>query len=269
MSEYAEATLPYRVEASDLVRFLVARARGRDPSQIKATLDLSQKSFEGTIAAASALNFLDAGSGDLTDLGRRFALASSDDARREFVLEGMLAYGPYELLLEAVFERREPITTLGWIETWWNTQGQGSSASNRSEASSTFARLAAYAGLGNYVQGRRGHPSRIEWADSARTRVSQRSSHAEPHVKPDSEPSHNVPPPPGPATRDARTTPIGEIISLNLPLGPGRVVEIRAPAHVTATEKARIKKLIDILIPSDTNEQTSETGDPVSPEGQK
>ena len=51
------------------------------------------------------------------------------------------------------------------METWWATQGYGSSRSNRQEGAALLGRLVEYAALGRYVPGRRGYPTRIEWTE--------------------------------------------------------------------------------------------------------
>lgn len=166
----------------------------------------------------------------------------------------MLSFEPYELLLEAVVQRGDRVTTLDWVETWWNTHGCGSSRSNRTEGSSSFGRLADFAGLGAYIQGRRGHPSRVEWAhDTLASATTDRTKRREieqaepPSIAPpgdSSEGQGNKLSPSGPRLADAPL----DSISLNLPLGPGRIVEIRLPACISAAEKDRLIQLLEFLI---------------------
>lgn len=252
MNDTRSSVLPYRVDAADLARYLGARARGRDNNQVQAALNLSAKGLEGILSAATTLGFLDAASGALSDRGRQFALASSDDVRRKLVEEGMLSFEPYELLFEALLQRDDRVTTLDWIETWWNTHGYGSSASNRTEGASAFGRLSEFAGLGSYIQGRRGHASRIEWTDGALARLSSDGNDpSQPQDEPppatsaeDSQAGRSVQP-----SSPARSSDVQpDAISLNLPLGPGRVVEIRLPAQISAAEKDRLLQLLEVLI---------------------
>ena len=254
MSDSKSAVLPYRVDGPDLTRFLVARARGRDNTQVQAALDLSPKAFEGTLSAATALGFLDTTSGTLSELGRQFALAASDDARRALVIKGFLSFEPYELLLEAIRQRSESITTLDWIETWWNTHGYGSSGSNRTEGSSAFGRLAAFAGMGAYIQGRRGHPSRIEWFDGALEAAGSEQVQDTPPSPTGATPRDQSGPTSSATSIAPSSMQVGaDTISLNLPLGAGRVVEIRLPSRMNATEKDRLLQLLAVLIPANAD----------------
>lgn len=253
MTDTKSSVLPYRVDGADLAGYLSARARGRDNTQVQAALNLSSKSLDGIVSAAIVLGFMDDNSGALSERGHQFALASSEQVRRQLILEAMLTFEPYELLFESIAQRADRVTTLDWIETWWNTHGYGSSGSNRSEAAPAFGRLTDFAGLGSYIQGRRGHASRIEWvsgapltafSDPSRTKEPQRTQ-ASSAVLADSSNQ--------PRTNDAghlSSSADGEpnMIVLNLPLGPGRIVEIRIPAQVSLVEKKRLLQLLEVLI---------------------
>lgn len=160
------SVLPYRTDAVALAQWLEARARGRSAGQLRSAVD-SPKAVEGTAAAAAALGFTDAVDGSLTDLGERYALA--DGREREGLLrEVVLGFPAYQQMMRGVAERGAASETdVRWIEAWWSMRGFGSSASNRREGAAAFGRLADYAGLGEYIPGRRGRPTRIRWADGA------------------------------------------------------------------------------------------------------
>ena len=164
------AVLPYRTDASTLGQWLTARARGRSAESLRGAAD-SPKGVEGTAAAAAALGFVDGGEGDLTAAGERYALADGVE-RRAMLREALLAFPPYRELLQALSERgMQAETEVRWIEAWWATRGYGSSESNRREGAAAFGRLAEFAGLGEYVSGRRGHPTRVRWTPGTLLRV--------------------------------------------------------------------------------------------------
>ena len=146
-----------------LAEWLAARARGRTAEQLRSAVD-SPKAVEGTAAAAAALGFVDEERGTLTPLGERFALA--DAAERQTLLAGAVRdFAPYEAVLHALAARGgQSETEVRWIEAFWATRSFGSSESNRREGAAAFGRLADFAGLGEYVPGRRGRPTRIRWA---------------------------------------------------------------------------------------------------------
>lgn len=159
------AVLPYRTNGADLTRWLEARARGAATDQ-PAALGIAAKSLDGTIEAATSLGLVAERSAGLTTLGRRFVLASGAD-RVRILREAMCAFTPYGGVLEAVRDRGDEETEVAWIERWWGTHGQGGSQSNRAEAAASLGRLVEHVGLGTYIPGRRGHPTRIRWDRTA------------------------------------------------------------------------------------------------------
>ncbi|MDQ3555907.1 MAG: hypothetical protein M3409_03895 [Gemmatimonadota bacterium] len=256
MEDAKEAVLPYRTTGEELGRLIEARARGRELPQIQA-LNFSAGNFQGTLVAAVELDFLDGDSKELSEAGRAFALADSD-GRRALLLEALLRFEPYDLLLEAVFDRGNPReTTLEWIQTWWSTQGYGNSQTNREEGSSAFAKLLEYAGLGSYVQGRRGHPTRVLWLDETPVRIKQLRR---PVAGASRAASAETPPPPPsssgavagkqPSAGDLAEGPAGatENSRLVLQLDAGRVVELSLPPRITAAEKRRVLSILELMI---------------------
>lgn len=157
------SVLPYRTDAPALAAWLEARARGRTAEQLRVAME-STKGAEGTAAAAAALGFVEGDQARLTALGERFALA--EEGERRALLEGsMHAYAPFAAVFEALKTRGGvQETEVRWIEALWATRGFGSSASNRREGAAAFGRLIDYVGLGEYVPGRRGRPTRIRWS---------------------------------------------------------------------------------------------------------
>jgi hypothetical protein len=262
--------LPYRTTGEEMTRFLEARARGRDLSQIQA-LDFSTGAFQGTLVAATALGFLDPDTRELTQVGRDYVLASLRE-RAGLVRGAMGRFEPYGLLLEAVFDRGAPNETpLDWVVNWWGTQGYGNSETNRDEGSSAFARLVEFTGLGSFVPGRRGHPTRIRWAQGApgdpkrRTRASsaqvvpQRNQDDEappaaPVLEHQREPEALPAPTSAPGSARARPAPAVSATeaepnsSLVLSLGPGRTVQLTVPPRITTAEKKRLLALIELII---------------------
>lgn len=277
MDDDKGVVLPYRTTGEEVTRFLEARARGRDLGQIQA-LDFSTGAFQGTLVAATVLGFLDADARDLTQLGRDYVLGSAAE-RTALMRAAVQRFEPYGLLLEAVFDRgAAQETPLDWVVTWWSTQGYGNSETNRAEGASSFARFVEFTGLGSFIPGRRGHPTRIRWADSAPGKVkgptrqppvtvrkpivpddSARHSPTAGPVQAEAAPPAAAPETPLSAAEPAAARPATQRTwveprepepntSLVLSLGPGRTVQLTVPPRITATEKQRLLGLMELMI---------------------
>ncbi len=250
--------LPYRSDAEDLTRLLEALARGWSVQQVR-SLNFSAKNFEGTTLTAQLLGLFDSEEEELTAAGRRFALAAAAE-RQALLLAAMREFEPYGLLLEAIFGGEAPrATEADWIERWWATNGYGSSPSNRAEAATVFGRLAEFVGLGTYIQGRRGHPTRIEWNTAPPTAPGLPPRR---RVDVQAEPV----PPPGTAIEEVAPTPtVAPAAAVELPaararadeapystvaveLAAGRYAQLRVPSRLTRAEKERLLSLLDLLI---------------------
>lgn len=175
----------------------------------------------------------------------------------------MLEYGPYELLLEAISaegiegEEEDKFTSLEWIEKWWNTNDYGSSQTNRTEGSSAFAKIVEYLEIGEYKQGRRGHPSRIEWAGDAQKRINEaRNEQTREEIGAESPALHNdrasdVKDDQDVAGKESGSVsrPKNNILTLNL--GDERVAELSLPPRLTPHEKKRLVALVELMITTD------------------
>ncbi len=254
MADHKEQVLPYRTSGDDLSRLLDARARGRTLEQIQ-TLNFSRKALEGTVTAAAALGFLDVESSELTSVGKEYALANNED-RHRLLIAAMLRFEPFELLLEATVREGAEVTDVRWIETWWNAHGYGSSQTNRAEASSAFARLAEFVGLGAYIQGRRGKDTRIEWHDDAKVALQNIRPPAPETLSGDSAP---YPPP----NAVEKTKPLGlsaEVSRLVLHLGQGRVAELTLPPRLSLEQKKRLLDIIELTVGEEESSETDQGG---------
>lgn len=267
MGSMTDVILPYRVEGQDLQKMVEHRAKGRSLDQIR-TLGFSEKGYEGTRRAAEALCLLDE-DGELTHLGKKFALEREEEGRRRLVLERMLEFEPYGLLLTSLLDDGSPNTTeLNEIELWWSTHGFGNSQSNRERGSTAFGRLVDFVGLGRYILGRGGHPSRIEWKSDAAEVVARYEASLEPEGSNaglgDDQPDDDYllkkerrrdegRPGAATATLDRRA---GEF-EVQVPLASlsgGRVARVVVPQDLTSQEKDRLVQALEFLLIVDSGD---------------
>lgn len=220
--------LPYRTTAEELVAWVHARARGRSVGQLRQ--GAAPKSAEGVAQTATQLGL--AAEGELTPEGQGLALA--DPAERRVRLRAALAgFPPYRALLEAARDGGHPSLETSWIEAWWATRGWGSSPSNRLEGSATFGRLVEEVGLGRYVAGRRGHPTRVEWDLAAVAGVLEAPA-GEGGAKP------------GPVTAPAGAPAATNRVEVRLE--GGRSARLELPSALPRGEKRRLLELVDLLV---------------------
>lgn len=267
------SVLPYRTDAVALAEWLTARARGRSSGQLRSAVG-SPKGVEGTAAAAAALGFTDAAEGVLTPIGERYALADARE-RQDLLRDVLYRYAPYQEVMAALGDRGGPAETeVRWIEAWWATRGYGSSESNRREGAAAFGRLADHAGLGEYVAGRRGRPTRIRWKEAAFDR--RQSPAVQPRgrarvVHADTPDLFSAAPPPpaapsGPPRRPARDEPAtaaraadpekapgrprgdSQVNRITVPLTGDFAARIEVPLRLPAAEKRRLLDLLELLI---------------------
>jgi hypothetical protein len=278
MSDQKDTVLPHRTTAEDVTRLVEARARGRDLSQIQ-SLNFSAHGFQGALIAAYEFELLDPTTKDLTKAGRDYALATPTQKSRLF-LHSMLKYEPYELLLEAIFDRgNQKETALEWIETWWSTHKYGNSQTNRDEGASTLARFIEFVGLGAYIQGRKGYSTRIEWRDHAVSTIKEimRGDNGKSEQDNNGDTTNRDQPlAPQPMDKLDKTPAVkpndppileGNNSHLVLNLGVGRRAEISLPPKVTSAEKKRLVALIELMI--DVDDELDASPNLVSIETQK
>lgn len=243
--------LPYRTDAATLAAYLEACARGRAAPPRLRERGLWGKALEGTVVGARELGFLAATGEELTEAGRRFALGEEAE-RRRLVRAALLGYVPYAEVLGAVQARGEGETDTEWVETWWATRGRGNSPSNRTEGAVVFGRLVDFAGWGRFVQGRRGHATRIEWAADAP--VVAEAPPEEPAV---AEPLPAPPEPPNGASegepeRAGEGGVAGEVRTrVVVRFASGEVARLELPGRLPAAERARLLAMVGSLVEAD------------------
>ena len=266
MSNHKGTTLPYRTTPEETQRLIEAINRRRSIEQIQALFP-SQTAFQSAFQAAQALGFVDTATSSLLHLGKDYLLQV--DKRTEILLNAMCQYEPYGLLLEAIFVRESPTETpINWIINWWSSRDYGVSANNRDEAAVTFGRFIEAVGLGTFMLGRRGKPTRIQWGAEAAKQIKEiinRSEHAD-VVSTSSEANTSTPvsveeaqfssrgeplQSPQPSMGYMTTVASQDYASMSIPLSGQKIAEVRLPAKLTTKDKKRLLQIMELLIEVD------------------
>lgn len=242
----APALLPYRTDASDLIEWVAAQARGAIPARVRKGHG-SSKAREGVSLTAALLGFT--AGGEPTPRGSELALA--DEPRRGGVIrEALLSFPPYGDLLRELRGRRQSRVEAEWVEAWWATHGYGGSQSNRREGVAVLGRLAEHAGLARYIQGRRGFPTRIEWDLSAVEAAAGPAPLASAAVAEPAGAAGEASAEPRDPTRPQRIPEVstGEVNRVRIALEGGRTARLDVPMRLSPPEKRRLLELLDLLI---------------------
>lgn len=232
------------------------------------SLFTSDPGFQGTASAAEVLNLYDPTAEKLTPLGQELASAEKGESQ-DALLSAVLNYEPYELLLEAIFasgisrEEEKEYTPLKWVESWWEDNGYGSSQTNRDEGSTAFANVVSYVNLGEYKQGRHGHPSRIEWAPDAEKQVDEARRHlqgkekreSDKKVAEDDETSLEEENDSVEKRQKGELESPSENNSLTLNLSDGRVAKLSLPPKLSSDEKERLVSLVELMVATEGQQE--------------
>jgi hypothetical protein len=242
--------LPYRADPADVRRYLLAIARGRTPQQLREN-EFASKTLDGVSSAAEVLGLTDGKNGGLSAIGRRFAMATGEGTQG-VAAEVLLSYAPYARLIEAMRDR-PGATSLELVQAWWAEHGFGSSDSNRNEAAPVLARFVEAAGLGRYVQGRKGRTSRIEWHQEPGDAEIQSCAAAGEGARNGTDASsvresdrRSASAPPG---NDGRTR--AQANRLSWELTPGRRMRLELPSELSDDERRFALRVISLLLGRD------------------
>ena len=225
--------LPYRADPEELIEWVQDRIRGREGSRAAR----SPKTIEGLSQSAALLGLVVGGVA--TDRGRELALADGS-ARRMLIREAMFEFLAYRSLFEVIRSRGQAMVEASWIESWWASHGYGNSPSNRQEGTAVLGRLTEYTGLGRYVPGRRGHPTRINWTleelPAEEEGLTYEGREVERSEQPGSERHLGVAAPSKSSNR------------VSVTLAGGLTARLEVPSHLPREEKRRLMELLDLMV---------------------
>jgi hypothetical protein len=234
MTAERTSLLPYRAEPEELIGWVQDRVRGREGARAAR----APKTQEGLAQSAGLLGLVLAGAA--TDRGRELALADGS-ARRMLIREAMFEFAAYRQLFDAIRSRGKAMVETTWIESWWASHGYGNSPSNRQEGTAVLGRLAEYVGLGQYVPGRRGHPTRINWT------LEELPGDGE--FAPNEFVMDVAPASPQDPARSARPTTLARTSNrATVTLAGGLTARLEVPSHLPREEKRRLLEILNLMV---------------------
>ncbi|USD83472.1 hypothetical protein M5E02_03355 [Bacillus safensis] len=166
MELHNDQTLPYGTSWENILKLLEAiKKKQGDEKGIRAVftgakIDNTRKTME-TLGLVSGFDF--------KQMGKELAYETNDEKRKQIFLKVILSYQPYELFLSRLddkdfFEETE----LEEVKNFWGKHDFGVSPNNRNEAANVFGSFIQLSGLGEFITGRRGKPTRIQWNSEAK-----------------------------------------------------------------------------------------------------
>jgi len=169
--EVLDKTLPYKTDDQDVLRLI--EAIKRKPDNEKAIREVYNKAnFETSRKTLEILSILDERLSFSAE-GKELAIEKDDNQREKLFLKFFLRYPPYGHFLESISHNGDLSSTTDTesIKDYWWKHNYGSSTSNREDGIVTFGKLVQLAGLGKFITGRRGQPSRVEWNQNAKSLI--------------------------------------------------------------------------------------------------
>ncbi|MBN3895451.1 MAG: hypothetical protein HWQ41_09335 [Nostoc sp. NOS(2021)] len=166
----SNVTLPYKTDDQDILQLI--EAIKRKPDNEKAIKEIYNKSnFETSRKTLEILGILD-NQLIFSSAGKEFAIEKDNKRKEELFLQFFLSYTPYGHYLESISQTGDLSTTeTETIKDYWWKHNYGSSGSNREDGVVAFGKLISLTGLGKFITGRKGQPSRIEWNQNAKSLI--------------------------------------------------------------------------------------------------
>jgi predicted nucleotide-binding protein len=165
--------LPIKTVAEDIEKvcgFLAKKPTGASVKEAKAVLD--PKHLDGRKVAAFKAWGLVEEVGDklkLTVAGRAYARGPKEE-QQKLLRQIIRSCAPYNAMVERAAHRGEESTSATDVGAHWHehfASDAGDSDTTLNDQANCFFQLAQGAGLGSFVIGRSGHPTRLQWDTQA------------------------------------------------------------------------------------------------------
>ncbi|MCQ4922171.1 hypothetical protein NE686_03685 [Tissierella carlieri] len=175
MSKPKFSSLPSGTTAENLLSLInILKKNNKNEDTVKAIFGMSNSVYTKTKAALKAFGIIESKSLDFTtDIGREIAF-SSEENKKEGIIRIVKCYEPYELVLNSLVISRTDIkmTDIDTIKNLWGKAGFGSGDRNWNDGATFFMTIIDYIDFGKYIIGRGSNPTRIEWTDDIRDKIS-------------------------------------------------------------------------------------------------
>jgi hypothetical protein len=164
-----QTALPYRFHSEDLLTGVeTLRVHGADSRALEAALRSKAAYVK---AGLDLLGLIEAGTLELTALGRDLAYGRQDGSHQRAFLKILLAFDPFRSALTHFVASRVDVSDVDNIAAYWGRHRTGVSDKNRSEGALVFSHICQAAGVAKLVVGRSGEKSRLQWEPNAATQI--------------------------------------------------------------------------------------------------
>jgi hypothetical protein len=171
-------SLPIRIGAEEVIDFIEKATYhpGSSEDELKKRL-MNPREIASTRRACTALGLVEESLGKFTptDLGKRLVYAEGEERQTLLLEEVLLSFEPYEIpLTHLMKDKNAPfeVQASDLQKHWTLNLRLGLSKDAMDRAANTLFKLLEAAGVGTYLVGRRGKPTRLEMTEDGFERLS-------------------------------------------------------------------------------------------------
>ena len=165
--------LPAYTTVDNMINLMQAlRKKNNDENEAKPISGMADSVFSSTKSALRILGLIEANC-KFTSLGKEVAFATSDQEKQKTILHIITSYKPYQNTLYHIFQKDAKETTVEEVINYWGRYNYGTTERNRKEAASLFGNCIEFSGLGKFIKGVQGNPTRIIWDNKAQQYFSE------------------------------------------------------------------------------------------------
>jgi len=161
-------SLPSNTTIENILKLIEIYKRKSNDKEARPLFGKGGTAYSCTKSALRSFGLIGEKDCEFTKSGKLIA-HSTDDQKREYMLDIVLQYSPYESFLHVVFSNNEVSeTNLTLITNNWGRFEFGSNQINREDGAILFGNILEFIGLGKFTVGRGKNVTRIVWEENSK-----------------------------------------------------------------------------------------------------